>query len=627
MIWNRRVMTTPARFARDDRGNVMVLFAFSIVALLAAIGLAVDGSRGFTVRAELRAALDAAGLAVARDFSILTSDPAYQTSSGDVDVNSLEVWAADFVNEYLAANFDEGFFSSDTVNSDTTIVSLVVDNADNPGQITLSANTTMPTYLLGLVEVDQIDVAVQGSYTIGGTGGTLEVALVIDNSGSTTWANIETALRNAVTALMDELIPCDGAVCTSDDVHVSLVPFRQNVRLDPNAAYLSSWDTTALPSAGWNGCLDARHTPVTDVNGNDIHDLYEGLDLCGDNMDCVEGREHSFFDYFLDSIGSSDQADFLATYSPAFPYLESARGGLAAPDQPAAALDFYHVSHLDDAPPISADEMGTPLVRFRRSGGYTGYYDADSTLTAVEQTYRTTRYHTNGYTYHACGNTLRGPTNDRSVIDAEMADGTWSPDNATSMDLGMAWGWRTVSPRWQGYWGLGNDLPRNYGAPSNTKTVVMVTDGFESAFGRDIAGACPTDRPDLAGHTAETCSNRTPYTEYSLDIFDTSVAHDRLRYREFQHYYRHRVNLLLVCEQMRDVDIEVVVVYLESPNNQQNQREQAEYRPVYEACATQVTDSHARPGQQYFFAVRTAEELADIFANLGQSLSSLRIAQ
>ena len=46
----------------------------------------------------------------------------------------------------------------------------------------------------------------------------------------------------------------------------------------------------------------------------------------------------------------------------------------------------------------------------------------------------------------------------------------------TRTDIGMVWGWRTISPQWQGEWGA-TDLPLAYDTPLMDKAVIIMTDG------------------------------------------------------------------------------------------------------------------------------------------------------
>jgi len=56
------------RFARSERGNVTLVFGLSIIVLALTSGLAIDGSRVYSVSGRLGAAIDAAALAAAKSF-------------------------------------------------------------------------------------------------------------------------------------------------------------------------------------------------------------------------------------------------------------------------------------------------------------------------------------------------------------------------------------------------------------------------------------------------------------------------------------------------------------------------------------------------------------------------------
>ena len=73
------------RFARDQRGNVAILFAFSAIPLVGLLGGAVDVTRHHRYKAELLNAMDATTIALVR------SEP---ESDAEAD---------EFVNRYIAS--------------------------------------------------------------------------------------------------------------------------------------------------------------------------------------------------------------------------------------------------------------------------------------------------------------------------------------------------------------------------------------------------------------------------------------------------------------------------------------------------------------------------------------------
>ncbi len=49
----------------------------------------------------------------------------------------------------------------------------------------------------------------------------------------------------------------------------------------------------------------------------------------------------------------------------------------------------------------------------------------------------------------------------------------------TMANLGLAWGWRVLSPEWRGLWGgdTPEELPLDYHTPNMHKVIILLTDG------------------------------------------------------------------------------------------------------------------------------------------------------
>ena len=67
----------------------------------------------------------------------------------------------------------------------------------------------------------------------------------------------------------------------------------------------------------------------------------------------------------------------------------------------------------------------------------------------------------------------------RQEVRAALNAMQWWNYGGTQGNLGMVWGWRTLSPRWRGLWGglTPNNRPLDYHQPGAQKIVVMLTDG------------------------------------------------------------------------------------------------------------------------------------------------------
>lgn len=238
------------RFREDQGGNIAILFAATIIPAIIAVGAAIDYSRASQVKTAMQTALDSTAL----HLGLLP-----QSSSQAV----LETEAAN----YFAANYQG--------ESDVNLGTIRVLK-DGPA-ITLTLDADLPTMFMGIANINQMDVGAISEVLLG--GGTIEIALVLDNSGSMGGSKIA-ALKNAANGLVETLY--DSLPPNSTDLSFSLVPFATFVGVGTGNANASWMDTQALspihnenfdtPSnrfnlfnnlrnAQWEGCVEARPYP------------------------------------------------------------------------------------------------------------------------------------------------------------------------------------------------------------------------------------------------------------------------------------------------------------------------------------------------------------------------------
>jgi Flp pilus assembly protein TadG len=140
----------------------------------------------------------------------------------------------------------------------------------------------------------------------------------------------------------------------------------------------------------------------------------------------------------------------------------------------------------------------------------------------------------------------------------------------TRMDLGMAWGWRVISPNWKGEWGD----PQSPNGPGSDekKAIVLITDG------------------------------------YSYPIFDP--MDDGLE-GPSTIQPEHDASLLAVCDRVKAQEIEIFVLFLTGKNS---------VIPTYKQCATSQ-DNH-------FFHVGNRTELSDALSQVrGQTATLVRLTK
>ena len=164
------------RFAREDRGNVAVVVALCILPLLAGAGLALDSLLAFTVEERLQRSVDAAGLAAG-------STPLAENVQADA-------------RAYFDANFESGPHLA-------RVDSFRVQPNAAGTEWTVTASATMPTRFMRLFGRDVVTVNAQS--TIERQNREMELALVLDNTGSMKDNGKFGAMRNAALELVDTI--------------------------------------------------------------------------------------------------------------------------------------------------------------------------------------------------------------------------------------------------------------------------------------------------------------------------------------------------------------------------------------------------------------------------------------
>ncbi len=151
---------------------------------------------------------------------------------------------------------------------------------------------------------------------------------------------------------------------------------------------------------------------------------------------------------------------------------------------------------------------------------------------------------------------------------------------STLTNLGLVWGWRTVSPNWRGFWrdDTPAERPLDYEDVDNVKAVVFLTDGLAvvqiySAYGLRSDGRLGSTNSSIA---AQEVNNR----------------------------------LQTVCESMKAQDIIIFTIMFDLNN--------PTVESLYRDCAT--SDEH-------FFDSPTGEDLDVAFRKIGRQLTNLRLTQ
>ncbi|MEQ1887669.1 MAG: TadE/TadG family type IV pilus assembly protein [Alphaproteobacteria bacterium] len=301
---------------------------------------------------------------------------------------------------------------------------LVVDISDNT--ITLRVTASVETTIMRIMGFDEILVASDTEISRAVTG--LEVALALDNTGSMAGAKLAD-LKSASHELMDILF---GDETMPEHLKISLVPFAAGVNVGP--AFNTAW----LDMAGASSIHSENFTA-----GTNLWTLFSNANLTNRDWNgCLMERP-----------GSLDEED--------------------TPPTPGSPDTFF-------VPWLAPDEPNSPT-------GYSNSYLSDGSFpsgTSAANKQKSTAKYVNA----SVSSTSRGPdyncrntqiitplTNDRNLLDTRIDEMVAA--YLTHIPVGLAWGWRTLSP------GAPYMEGSLYTDEDTIKALVLMTDGENTIQG------------------------------------------------------------------------------------------------------------------------------------------------
>jgi Flp pilus assembly protein TadG len=245
---------------RDERGTVAVIFAITFSGAMLMAAIAIDFARTQTELVRVQNAVDSAALAASHRLGLPDQD-----TTGPQKATA-------FFQANLAKHPSVGVLDSVSLDS-------------NKGEVAAKAKGDVLTSLLRAFGINEIGF--KANATVKRGKGTIEVALVLDNSGSMAGSyigDLRTAAQNLVNVVYTGF---EG----TDKVKVGVVPFAAAVNVGPTNIAAAWMDTGGLSpshfenfdqsttrfellkqmSVAWGGCVEVRPAPhdVTDSTPTD----------------------------------------------------------------------------------------------------------------------------------------------------------------------------------------------------------------------------------------------------------------------------------------------------------------------------------------------------------------------
>ncbi len=291
------------RFNSDSQGNVAMITALAMIPLIGVAGMALDYSMIANRQGYLQQALDASALASAKQLG------------SNLSSTQLEQFSRDFFFANIP-NLDPGkvTFTFDPANSLTGNV------------IKLSADLEHDTFFGGMFNFSTANITM--SSTVKAGNDTLEIALVLDNSGSMNSNNRIGTAKTAAKGLIDQLHGAFSGSNHAEPIRFSIVPFTAHVKVGSNFKNAAWMDKTGISpihheNLNWAQnpiAVDQGNGTWKDTNGNWLtrFSLFDDINNAS-WTGCVEARPHPY--HTRDTAASTGTPETM--YVPVF-----------APDEP-----------------------------------------------------------------------------------------------------------------------------------------------------------------------------------------------------------------------------------------------------------------------------------------------------
>jgi Flp pilus assembly protein TadG len=254
-VAQRAIVRGARSFTNDEGGVVAVIFAITFAAIFLLVAIAIDYGRTEAELVRVQNAVDSAALAASHRLGLPDQD-----ISGPAK-------ALAYFKANIAKHPHVGSLTSTSLDAVT-------------GEVTAKAKGNMLTSLLRAVGINEIGF--NAGATVRRGSGTVEIALVLDNSGSMAGsyiADLRTAAENLVNVVFT-------GYESTDKVKVGVVPFAASVNVGADNIGAFWMDTTGVSpvhfenfaapktrfdlfsemGVPWRGCVEVRPAPhdVTD---------------------------------------------------------------------------------------------------------------------------------------------------------------------------------------------------------------------------------------------------------------------------------------------------------------------------------------------------------------------------
>lgn len=208
-----------------------------------------------------------------------------------------------------------------------------------------------------------------------------------------------------------------------------------------------------------------------------------------------------------------------------------------------------------------------------------------------------------------CPNPILERNNTKNVLNNNLGNLQAAYGGGTDA-TNIVWGWRLLSPRWNGFWG--GTPAKEYDAPNNTKAIVLIADGHNEWY--DSAGNPTGDPTGYLTHPGVTPQRYITYLGAAQAALNYPPVVGNRRYLNgaFRTDAQARTilnqNFAQACTLIKEKGIQIYTVLFQEAD--------AEARQVFEDCATSPAHNY-NPGDK--------KALDAALTKIGEELKQIRI--
>lgn len=642
-------------FLRNKAGNFGVMMGVMAFPLVGAAALAVDYSNVMRDRTMVQASLDAATLAAAKEYSA----GSFAAETEDEMIDLLKAYGEDF----FEANLPSGISMNDITLTASIETETKTDENGTPYEeraIGMDAILNYDTFLAKVIGHDSIIANLTSQVAVGNLS--VEVALVIDNSGSMGSNSRLSRAKTTATDMVDQLHAAASFSNKTDPMKISLVPFAGMVNVGTNYSNANwmdkkgwapthhenlDWDTYVLPilsntlqkrdrgnghytyrehklngqkewktrfsvfdimNVDWGGCVESRPWP---------HNTLDTVQLINSGFNNVKNGHNN---------GDGLDALFVPNFAPSEPsrkYRYINGYGYWDEDNYNWNQYLYRSSYWNYLGDWRKPLDGNLAVNIWINTAYPftlhGSEYADGVIDDNQNLrqdwiwrYQAARIDNAISVGSSMASSNAGPnflcstepvtplTTSKSTIKNAIDD--MRAEGSTNVQEGIAWGWRTLSdgePFTEG---------RTYDAIDNRKYLIVLTDGNNTMY--------PVSNPNLAAYSSWGYPKNGRIDE-GLASADLPDLYKNQSINSYE--MKMNVHTLQTCENVRNAGITIFAIAFDVSDG-------SSVKELLDACGgSAMRDGEPlMTGGEYYFDVE-GNELEDAMKTIAAQISDMRI--